>query len=558
MLDAETRRKVVVHLVQYFGPKCKELCEDASTPTHLRDLLHDDRVGVEEVKKNFDLIWELVNLNDDAVLADVSGMEGIFFELEESFATKALRYPLSRVEFKRDAWKWARKQGDRARMLYCHFLKLESRSEGTNVGALFRLKSHWRHREAVNKVQGTGSSAPGTQRHSDSQASQASTACADAGSTPATPAAVCSAPGTPSIQPQSSMQRLPSLERTPGTPLLRRQSSLQGFPPHVPTRPKAPEKRDEFMDLSLSPCNLKMQQESPLKPADHEDGAMLRGKKKQSLAGMAAPVMAAPVLPAGQSAADLTLNKKGQMMAAPAAVTLERSALQDSVMLEAACTSPVEHVAHKSSISMKKCGVAKKPAAAKKRPAASQQPDEHAKRSKKDHDDDLESHSVASASGGASHDDAGSADTGSADIKDTPEPADEQKHGGKATPKAADGNKHGGKATPKAADGKTHRGKATPKAADGKTHGGKATPKAAKEVRKKPAAGNSVVPDDVANLDVKVYEELLEKVGSVCIDDVRTGDDLFESRIVRTVQRETVHYQVKCAHSNAYILPRYG
>ena len=246
-------------------------------------------------------------------------------------------------------------------------------------------------------------------------------------------------------------------------------------------------------------------------------------------------------------------------MAVPAAVTLERSELQDSVMVQAACTSPVEHVAHKSSISMKKSGVAKKPAAAKKRPAASlQQPDEHAKRSKKDHDDDLESHSFASASGDASHDDAGSADTGSADIKDTPERADGKKHGGKATPKAADGNKHGGKATPKAADGKTHRGKATPKAADGKAHGGKATPKAAKEVRKKPAAGNSVVPDDVANLDVKVYEELLEKVGSVCIDDVRTGDDLFESRIVRTVQRETVHYQVKCEHSNAYILPRYG
>ena len=362
MLDSETRRKAVVHLAQYFGPKCKELCEDASTPTHLRDLLQDhDRIGAEEVKNNFDLVWELVNLNDDAVLADVSGMEGIFFELEESFATKALRYPLSRVEFKRDAWKCARKQGDRCRMLYCHFLKLESRSEGTNVGALFRLKSHWRHREAVNKVQGTGSSAPGTQRHSDSQASQTSTA--DAGSTPATPAAVCSAPGTPSIRPQSSLQRLPSLERAPGTPLLRRQPS-----PHVPTCPKAAEEKDEFMDLSLSPWNLKMQQDSPLKPADHE----LRGKKKQSLAGMAAPVMAAPVmaapvLPAGQSAAELTLNKKGQMMAVPAAVTLERSELQDSVMVQAACTSPVEHVAHKSSISMKKSGVAKKPAAAKKR-----------------------------------------------------------------------------------------------------------------------------------------------------------------------------------------------
>ena len=224
------------------------------------------------------------------------------------------------------------------------------------MGALFRLKSHWRHREAVNKVQGTGSSAPGTQRHSDSQASQTSTA--DAGSTPATPAAVCSDPGTPSIRPQSSLQRLPSLERAPGTPLLRRQPS-----PHVPTCPKAAEEKDEFMDLSLSPWNLKMQQDSPLKIADHE----LRGKKKQSLAGMVAPVMAAPVLPAGQSAAELTLNKKGQMMAVPAAVTLERSELQDSVMVQAACTSPVEHVAHKSSISMKKSGVAKKPAAAKKR-----------------------------------------------------------------------------------------------------------------------------------------------------------------------------------------------
>ena len=117
MLDSETRRKVVVHLAQYFGPKCKELCEDASTPTHLRDMLYDDRIGVEEVKDNFDLIWELVNLNDHAVLADDSGMEAVFFELEESFATRALRYPLSRVEFKRDAWKWARKQDDRCRML---------------------------------------------------------------------------------------------------------------------------------------------------------------------------------------------------------------------------------------------------------------------------------------------------------------------------------------------------------------------------------------------------------------------------------------------------------